>query len=140
MITTIYTLNRVQVKKGTNLTPYELWFGHAPSVKYFKIFGSKCYILKDNRNGKLESKGEEGILLGYSMRSKTYKCLNTNTNKVMESANVNFDNLVSIQKMKKLRGLPKLKKLENVICKKCQSGKKAKSIFKNKKTTYNEIL
>ena len=27
--TTVYTLNRVQVKKGTNLTSYELWFGYA---------------------------------------------------------------------------------------------------------------
>ena len=44
--TSVYTLNRVQVKKGTHLTPYELWFGHTPIVKYFKTFGSKCYILK----------------------------------------------------------------------------------------------
>ena len=41
MITIVYTLDRVQIKQGTNLTPYELWFGHDPSVKYFKIFGSK---------------------------------------------------------------------------------------------------
>ena len=59
MSTVVYTLNRVQVKKGTNLTPYELWFGHAPSVKYFKIFGRKCYILKDNSKGKLDAKCEE---------------------------------------------------------------------------------
>ena len=30
---------------------------------------------------------------------------------------VNFDNLVSINKMKKLRGLPKLKKPKNTMCK-----------------------
>ena len=34
--TAVYTLNRVQVKKGTNSTPYELWYGYAPNVKYFK--------------------------------------------------------------------------------------------------------
>ena len=72
----LYTLNRVQIKKGTNLTPYELWFRYAHSMKYFKIFGSKCYILKDNRNGKLDAKGEEGILLVYSTISKAYKYLN----------------------------------------------------------------
>ena len=66
----VYTLNRVQVKKGTNLTPYELWFGYATSVKYFKIFGRKCYILKDNKQRKLDAKGEEGILLGYSTTRK----------------------------------------------------------------------
>ena len=96
---TIYTLNRVQIKKGTNLTRYELWFSHAPTVKYFKIFGSKCYILKDNRNGKLDAKGEEGILLGYSIRRKSYKCLNTNTNKVVESVNVKVDEYSELHKI-----------------------------------------
>ena len=33
--TTIYTLNRVQIKKGTNATPFELWYGHSPNVKHF---------------------------------------------------------------------------------------------------------
>ena len=60
-------------------------------MKYFKIFGSKCYILKDDRNGKFDAKSDEGIFLGYSTRIKAYKCLNINTNKVVESANVNFD-------------------------------------------------
>ena len=89
--TTVYTLNRVHVKKGTNLTAYELWFGYTPCVKYFKIFGSKCYILKDERKGKLDAKGKEGILLEYSTRSKTYKCLNTNMNKIVERVNVKVD-------------------------------------------------
>lgn len=32
--TIVYTLNRVQVKKGTNATPFKLWYGYAPNVKY----------------------------------------------------------------------------------------------------------
>ena len=51
-----YTLNKIQIKKGTNATPFELWYRYAPNVKYFKIFGRKCYILKDNMNGKLEQR------------------------------------------------------------------------------------
>ena len=70
----VHTLNCVQVKKGTNATPFELWYGHSPNVKHFKIFGCKFYILKDNRNGKFDVKSDEGIFLGYSTRSKTYKC------------------------------------------------------------------
>ena len=27
-------------------TPYELWKGRKPNVKYFKIFGNTCFILK----------------------------------------------------------------------------------------------
>ena len=33
--TIVYTLNRVHINKGTNLTPYELWLGYTPSEKYF---------------------------------------------------------------------------------------------------------
>ena len=84
----IYTLNRVQVKKGKNATPFKLWYGYALNAKYFKIFGSRCYLLKDNRNGKLDAKSNEGIFIGHSTKRKAYKCLNSNTNKVVESANV----------------------------------------------------
>ena len=87
----VYTLNRVQVKKGTNATSFELWYDYAPNVKYFKIFGRKCYILKDNRNGKLDAKSDKGIFLGYSTKSKAYKSLYSKTNKVVESANVKVD-------------------------------------------------
>ena len=42
---------------------------------------------------------------------------------------VNFDNLISINNMKKVRGFSKLKKPDNVICKQCQLGKMTKSSF-----------
>ena len=53
--TIFYTLNRVKIKKGTNATPFELCYGHSPNVKHFKVFGRKCYILKDTRNGKFDA-------------------------------------------------------------------------------------
>ena len=62
----------------------------------FKVFGCKCYILKDTRNGKFDAKSDEGIFLEYSTRSKAYKCLNTNTKKIVESENVNFDEHVEV--------------------------------------------
>ena len=43
--TSIYVLNRVQIKKGINTTCFELWYGYAPNIRYFKIFSSRCYIL-----------------------------------------------------------------------------------------------
>ena len=36
----VYIMKRVQVRKDTNKTPYELWFGHSPIVRYFKKIGS----------------------------------------------------------------------------------------------------
>ncbi|MDF3680891.1 reverse transcriptase domain-containing protein, partial [Enterobacter hormaechei] len=53
---------------------------------------------------------------------------------------VNFDNLVNISKMKKVRGLPKLKKPDNIMCKQCQLGKMTKSSFKSKTYTSKEVL
>ena len=44
----VHNLNQVQLKKESNKTPYELWYGHKPNVSYLKVFGSKCYILKDS--------------------------------------------------------------------------------------------
>ena len=69
----------------------------SPNVKNFKVFGCKCYILKESRNGKFNAKSDEGIFLGYSTRSEEYKCLNANTNKVVESASINFDEHVEVQ-------------------------------------------
>ena len=53
---------------------------------------------------------------------------------------VKFDNLISIRKMKKVKGLPKLKKFDNTMCKQCQLGKMTKSNFKSKTYTSNEVL
>jgi hypothetical protein len=60
-------------------------------VSYLKVFGSKCYILKESRKEKFDVKGDEGIFLGYSCKSKAYRCLNLSTHKVIESAHVKVD-------------------------------------------------
>ena len=39
--------NRVKLRAGTTTTLYELWKGRKPTMKYFHVFGSKCYILED---------------------------------------------------------------------------------------------
>ena len=42
--TTVYIQNIVHLRMNSDKTPYELWFGRPGSVKYFRVFGSKCYI------------------------------------------------------------------------------------------------
>lgn len=87
-----YILNRVQIKGNNTKTPYELWKGEIPTVKYFKVFGSKCYIKRDDENlGKFDAICDEGIFLGYSTNSKAYKCFNKTLRKIVESANVKVD-------------------------------------------------
>ena len=77
-----------------NKTPYELWFGKKASAKYFKVFGSKCYIKRTEENlGKFDDRADEGIFLGYSIKSKAYKCYNKRLRKIVESADVKIDEL-----------------------------------------------
>ena len=87
----VYTLNRVQIKKGMSKTPYELWFGHSPSVKYFRIFESKCYIKRYDDIGKFDLRSNKGMLLGYSLKSKAYRCFNYRTKTIVECTNVRID-------------------------------------------------
>ena len=64
----------------------------SPNVKYFKIFESTCFILKDRENvRKFDSRSDEGIFLGYSSISKAYRVYNKRIMKVMEIVNVVID-------------------------------------------------
>lgn len=71
--------------------PYELWFFHSPSVKYFKIFGGKCYIKIDDDIDKLDPRSDDSMFLGYSLKSKAHRFFNYRTNTIVEFANVRID-------------------------------------------------
>ena len=90
--TACHTVNRVYFRLGTKKTLYELWKGRKPNVKYFKIFGSTCFILKNRENvGEFDSRSDERIFQGYSFTRKTYWVYNKRTMKVMEIVNVVID-------------------------------------------------
>ena len=79
----------VYFKPDTKKIPYELWRGKKPVVKYFRIFGSDCYILRDCENfKKFDAKSDKGIFLGYSTSSRAYRVYNLITKAVMEYANM----------------------------------------------------
>jgi hypothetical protein len=90
--TACHIINRVYLRPETNKTPYEIWRGKKPTVKYFKTLGSKCYILHDRENlGKFDTKSDEGIFLGYSTNIRAYRVFNKRTETMMESINVVVD-------------------------------------------------
>lgn len=85
-------LNKANVRVNSNQTWYEIWYGKPPTVKHFRFFGRKCFIIKtDEKLGKFEAKEAEGIILGYSSRSKGYKCYNKRLRKIVESIDVVID-------------------------------------------------
>jgi hypothetical protein len=73
-------------------TSYELLTGNKPNVSYFRVFGSKYYILvKKGRNSKFAPKAVEGFLLGYDSNTKAYRVLNKSSGLVEVSSDVVFD-------------------------------------------------
>ncbi|GJZ82826.1 retrovirus-related pol polyprotein from transposon TNT 1-94 [Tanacetum coccineum] len=72
-------------------TPYELLRGRKPMLYYFRVFGSKCFILTKDYLTKFDPKSYEGVFLGYSQNSKAHIILKKHNRKVKESLNVTFD-------------------------------------------------
>ena len=74
--------------------PYEIWYGRPASIKYFRVFGSNCYIKRNEDDlGKFDSRTDEGIFLGYSSTKKVYRCYNKMLHKIIESADVRIYDL-----------------------------------------------
>jgi transposase InsO family protein len=64
--TACHAINRLYLHRLLKKTSYELLTGNKPNVSYFRVFGSKCYILvKKGRHSKFAPKVVEGFLLGY---------------------------------------------------------------------------
>jgi hypothetical protein len=55
------------------------------------VFGCRCFILKQGNLYKFESRSFDGIFLGYASHSHAYKVLNLETNRVIETCEVTFD-------------------------------------------------
>jgi hypothetical protein len=88
---TCYISNRIFLRSILHLTPFELRFGRKPSVSHLRPFGCKCIVLKYGNLDKFESHSFDGILLGYTPHDRSYRVYNLETNTVVESCDVTFD-------------------------------------------------
>jgi hypothetical protein len=72
--TACHAINRLYLHRLLKKTPYELLTGNKPNVSYFRVFGSKCYILnKKAKSSKFAPKAMEVFLLGYDSNSRAYR-------------------------------------------------------------------
>nr|GFC81484.1 retrovirus-related Pol polyprotein from transposon TNT 1-94 [Tanacetum cinerariifolium] len=63
--TACFTQNRSLVIPRHEKTPYHIINDRKSSVKFFHIFGSICYIVRDEENlDKMKEKGDECIFVG----------------------------------------------------------------------------
>nr|GEX31876.1 hypothetical protein [Tanacetum cinerariifolium] len=82
--TACFTQNCSLVIPRHEKTPHHIINDRKPSVKFFHIFGSLCYIVRDGENlDKMTKKGDACIFVVFNKRTRV----------IMESIHVNFDEL-----------------------------------------------
>ncbi|GKA14160.1 retrovirus-related pol polyprotein from transposon TNT 1-94 [Tanacetum coccineum] len=92
--TVCFTQNRSLIIYRHEKTPYHIINGRKPFVKFFYIFGSLCYIVRDGENlDKMKEKCDACIFVGYSTQSRAYQVYNKRTRLIVETIHVNFDEL-----------------------------------------------
>ncbi|KAI3685522.1 hypothetical protein L6452_34770 [Arctium lappa] len=90
--TACYTHNRSMIQRRFKKTPYSLINNRTPTIKYFHIFGCKCYVLNDRKSlNKFSAKEDEGIFIDYSSTSTAYRVYLKKLKTVVESVNITFD-------------------------------------------------
>jgi hypothetical protein len=90
--TACYAINRLYLHWILKKTSYELLTGKKPNVSYFRVFGSKCFILvKRGRKSKFAPKAVEGFLLGYDSNTRAHRVFNKSSGLVEVSCDIVFD-------------------------------------------------
>jgi hypothetical protein len=90
--TTCHATNRLYLHKLLKKTPYELLTSNKPNISYFRVFGSKCYVLqKRSMSSKSTPKVYEGFLLGYDSISHAYCVFNKDSGCVETTCDAVFD-------------------------------------------------
>ncbi|GJT63140.1 retrovirus-related pol polyprotein from transposon TNT 1-94 [Tanacetum coccineum] len=65
-----------------------------PDLTFFRVFGALCYPTNDSEDlGKLQPTADIGIFIGYAPSRKGYRFHNKRTRRIMETIQVQFDEL-----------------------------------------------
>ena len=81
-------MNRVP-SKSVSSTPYEIWRGKKPNLKYFKIWGCSAYV-KRNFGHKLDTRADKYLFVGYPKDSIGYLFYHPTEQKVFVSRHATF--------------------------------------------------
>ncbi|KAH0645174.1 hypothetical protein KY284_033058 [Solanum tuberosum] len=89
----VWWKGRTELWSLLNKTPYELLNNRKPKLSYLKTFGCNCFVLNKNKDDlrKFDPRSDEGIFVGYSSSSKTYRVFNKRTLCIEKSVHVIFD-------------------------------------------------
>jgi hypothetical protein len=90
--TACYSINQLYLHRILKKTSYGLLTVKKPNISYFRVFGSKCFILvKRGRKSKFAPNAVEGFLLGYDSNTRAYRVFNKSTGLVEVSCDIVFD-------------------------------------------------
>src|SRR5438132_1687938 len=90
--TACHAINRLYLHKTMKETAYEILTGNKPKVHYFRVFGSKCFILnKKSKSSIFAPKLNEGFILGYGSNTHAYRVFNKISGCVEIAKDVTFD-------------------------------------------------
>jgi len=88
--TAVYLRNRV-TRRGTNATPYELFWGRKPVISHLVPFGTEVHsLVNDRRMAKFDMKTEPGYIVGFTERVSNYRVLLKGSKKVKITSDVIF--------------------------------------------------
>jgi hypothetical protein len=70
----VYVKNMCPYHVIKNKIPYEMWYGHIPSVRHLRVFGSTYYaFIPKEKRSKLDVRSRKCIFLWYSNTTKVYR-------------------------------------------------------------------
>ncbi|GJT80867.1 retrovirus-related pol polyprotein from transposon TNT 1-94 [Tanacetum coccineum] len=105
--TSTYILNKILIRAILGKTPYEILRGRKPTLDYFRVFGSKCFILntKDYLT-KFDPKYYEGVFLDEEEAIREIE--KKNLENVVEDETLEIEEIVNIKESRN-------HSLENII-------------------------
>ena len=90
LLTACHIHNRIPSRKY-KVSPYELWKKRKPNLSYLRVWGCLAfYRVPDPKRMKLGPRALKGIFVGYAENSKAYRILDSNSNVIVESRDVEF--------------------------------------------------
>ena len=97
LLSSCFILNRIP-SKDKDKTPYELWKGHSPSLRFFRVWGCLAKVnIPEPKRKKIGPKTVDAIFVRYSLDSNTYRFLVINSeiseisnNTLIESRDATF--------------------------------------------------
>ena len=83
--------NRISTKAVNELTPFEVWYGYKPSLKFLRVFRCLCFTyIPQVKRDKLDKMAEADIFVWYNIISKAYRIFQPHISRVIMSRDVHF--------------------------------------------------